>query len=365
MAKRKTTPKRELVIDESTGLVPADLVDELRDLIAQTQANVAQTVNTALVNLYWEIGTRIRSEVLGNERAEYGKEICSTLSNKLVAEFGRGFSSSNLANMLKLAQLFPDRKIFQTLSGKLSWSHFVELIRVDDSLKREFYAEMCRVESWSVRTLRAKINGMLFERTALSKKPGELARQELANLRDEDKLTPNLVFRDPYFLDFLGLKDTYNENDLESAILRELESFILELGIGFTFVARQFRMVIDGRDFHLDLLFYHRRLRRLVAIDLKLGEFEAAHKGQMELYLRWLERHEMEPGEESPLGLILCADKTQEQIELLRLDESGIHVAAYLTELPPIELLREKLHQAVADAQKLIENRHAEASDDL
>jgi predicted nuclease of restriction endonuclease-like (RecB) superfamily len=287
------------------------------------------------------------------------------VSQQLENEFGHGFSQPNLSRMTQLAEYFPDFEIYSTLSNKLSWSHFVELIRVKDDLKREFYAEMCRVESWSVRALRGKIQGMLFERTALSKKPDKVIRQELSELRDEDKLTPNLVFRDPYFLDFLGLKDTYNENDLESAILRELESFILELGIGFTFVARQFRMVIDGRDFHLDLLFYHRRLRRLVAIDLKLGEFEAAHKGQMELYLRWLERHEMAPGEESPLGLILCADKTQEQIELLRLDESGIHVAAYLTELPPIELLREKLHQAVADAQKLIENRHPEASDDL
>ena len=365
MAKTTSTSQRSLAKNDPSGLISAGLVDELRDLIVQTRSNVAQTVNTALVNLYWEIGTRIRSEVLKSARADYGKEICVTLSHKFVTEFGNGFSRSNMTRMLIFAELFPDREILLTLSTKLAWSHFVELIRVKDDLKREFYAEMCRVENWSVRTLRAKINGMLFERTALSKKPGELARQELANLRDEDKLTPNLVFRDPYFLDFLGLKDTYSENDLESAILRELESFILELGIGFTFVARQFRMVIDGRDFHLDLLFYHRRLRRLVAIDLKLGEFEAAHKGQMELYLRWLERHEMEPGEESPLGLILCADKTQEQIELLRLDESGIHVAAYLTELPPIELLREKLHQAVADAKKLIENRYPEASDDI
>jgi predicted nuclease of restriction endonuclease-like (RecB) superfamily len=221
------------------------------------------------------------------------------------------------------------------------------LLPLKDPLARDFYAEMCRVERWTVRTLRDKIRGMLFERTALSKKPAAQAKQELAKLRDEDRLTPDLVFRDPYVLDFLRLKDTYSEADLETAILRELESFLLELGVGFAFVARQVRIIIDGEDHHLDLLFYHRRLRRLVAVDLKLGKFEAAYKGQMELYLRWLEKHETQPGEDSPLGLILCAGKSDEQIELLQLDASGIHVAAYLTDLPPRDVLKRKLHEAV------------------
>jgi predicted nuclease of restriction endonuclease-like (RecB) superfamily len=196
---------------------------------------------------------------------------------------------------------------------------------------------------------------MLFERTALSKKPAELARQELAALRDEDKLTPDLVFRDPYFLDFLGLKDTYSEEDLEAAVLRELEAFLLELGVGFTFVGRQVRITVDSEDFYLDLLFFHRRLRRLVAVDLKLGKFSAADKGQMELYLRWLEKHEMQPGEETPLGLILCAGKSDEQIELLRLDESGIRVASYMTDLPPRALLKKKLHAAILAARARLE----------
>ena len=147
---------------------------------------------------------------------------------------------------------------------QLSWSHFVAILPVKDQLKREFYAEMCRVENWSVRSLRDKINGMLYERTALSRKPDELAKQEIAELRDEDKLTPSLVFRDPYFLDFLGLHDSYCEKDIENAILRELETFILELGVGFTFVGRQYRITIDDEDFAIDLLFYHRKLRRLV-----------------------------------------------------------------------------------------------------
>jgi predicted nuclease of restriction endonuclease-like (RecB) superfamily len=239
----------------------------------------------------------------------------------------------------------------------LSWSHFVEIIPLKDDLQRNFYAEMCRIERWSVRTLREKISGMLFERTAISKKPEDLVKQEIAALRDEDKLTPDLVFRDPYFLDFLGLKDSYSEKDLETAILREMEGFILELGAGFSFVARQKRITVDDEDYYLDLLFFHRKLKRLIAIELKLGKFRAAYKGQMELYLRWLEKYEREPGEKSPLGLILCAGKASEQIELLQLDESGIKVAEYMTELPKRELLEQKLHKAVKTARKRLEAR--------
>ncbi len=347
----------------SGGLVPAELMDELRGLIVQTRSGVAQSVNSALVLLYWQIGTRIRTEVLKNQRADYGKQICLTLSNQLVAEFGSGFSRSNLTKMMMFAELFPDQGIVATLSQQLSWSHFAELIRQKDPLQRDFYAEMCRTENWSVRTLRAKINGMLFERTALSKKPAALAEQELAQLRESDTLTPDLVFRDPYFLDFLQLKDTYSERDLELAILQELQSFILEIGTGFAFIGRQHRITIDGQDHYIDLLFYHRKLKRLVAIDLKLGEFQAADKGQMELYLRWLEKHAMELGEETPLGLILCADKSSEKIELLRLDESGIHVATYLTELPPVDVLRKKLHESIEQAQRQLANRLGDDSD--
>jgi predicted nuclease of restriction endonuclease-like (RecB) superfamily len=253
--------------------------------------------------------------------------------------------------MIRFAEVFPDSRIVAMLSRQLGWSHFVEIIYLPDDLQRDFYAEMCRVERWSVRALRAKVQSMLFERTALSRKPAELARQELQALREDDQLTPDLVFRDPYFLNFLGLADTYSEKDLESAILRELQQFILELGAGFAFIDRQKHLVIDGKDYYLDLLFYHRRLRRLLAIDLKIGEFEAADKGQMELYLRWLERYEMQAGEEPPLGLILCADKGAEQVELLQLDRSGIRVASYLTELPPRPLLQQKLHDAVVLAR--------------
>jgi len=257
--------------------------------------------------------------------------------------------------MIHFAEVFPDEQIVSSLMRQLSWTHFIHIIPFDDPLQREFYAEMCRVERWSTRTLQKKISGMLFERTALSKKPAKLAQQELARLREEDQMSPDLVFRDPYFLDFLGLTDTYSEQDVEAAILRELEAFILELGVGFAFVARQKRITVDGEDYYLDLLFYHRKLRRLVAIDLKLGKFKAEYKGQMELYLRWLERYEQQPDEDSPLGLILCAGKSDEQIELLQLSESGIRVAAYLTELPPRDLLRQKLHEAIRIARARLE----------
>ncbi len=271
------------------------------------------------MGVHWQIGNRICQGILKQKRAEYGKEIVATLSRQL------------------------------------SWSHFVGILPIKDDLQRDFYAEMCRMERWSVRTLRKKIDGMLYERTAISKKPEKLIEKDLAALREEDRLTPDLVFRDPYFLDFLGLKDTFSEKDLETAILREMESFILEIGIGFSFVARQKRVTVDNEDYYLDLLFFHRKLKRLIAIELKLGKFKAAYKGQMELYLRWLEKYEKEPGEETPLGLILCAGKTSEQIELLQLDKSGIKVAEYMTELPKRELLEQKLHKAVELARKRLE----------
>ncbi len=251
----------------------------------------------------------------------------------------------------------PDEQIVATLSRQLGWSHFVELIPLNKHLQRDFYAEMCRIEGWSVRLLRRKIGGMLYERTALSRKPAKLAEIELKQLREEDKLTPDLVFRDPYLLDFLGLKGAYSEKDLETAILRDLQEFLVELGSDFAFLARQKRIVVDDEDFYLDLLFYHRRLRRLVVIDLKLRKLTPGDLGQMEFYLRWLKKHEMVPGEEEPLGLILCSEKSDERIEVLELAERGIQVGVYLTELPPKKVLQQKLHDAVRLAQARLEQR--------
>ena len=352
MAKRKQKPTTEFVVNDAASLSDSSLLTDIRQVIETARQQTARAVNSALVTMYWHIGRRIREDVLKNDRAEYGKEILSTLSKELTAEYGNGFTRSSLSRMMSLAEVFPDEEIVAALSQQLSWSHFVELIPLDDPLKRDFYAEMCRVERWSVRTLRHKIGHFLYERTAVSKKPDDLIEQDIMTLREEDRLTPDMVFRDPYFLDFLGLTGHHAEQDVEQAILRELEAFILELGSDFAFVARQKRISIDNEDYYIDLLFYHRRLRCLVAIDLKLGKFQAADKGQMELYLRWLEKHDIQPGEEPPLGLILCADKSTEHVELLRLEQSGIRVAQYLTELPPKELLKQKLHQSIQLARE-------------
>lgn len=335
------------------------LLTELRELIISARHQVAQTVNAGLTMLYWQVGDRIRREVLKEKRAEYGAEIVTALGRQLESEFGRGFGRRNLFNMIRFAEAYPDLQIVQSLIAQLGWTHFQHIIRLDDPLKRNFYAELCRLENWDTRTLNKKIQSMLFERTALSRKPDELIKVELKRLREEDKLTPDLVFRDPYFLDFLGLKDSYAEKDLEAAILREMESFILELGVGFAFMERQKRMNVDGVDYYLDLLFYHRNLHRLVAIELKIGEFKPEHKGQMELYLGWLNRYDRKEGEESPIGLILCAGKRHETVELLDLERSGIQVSSYWTEALPKAEMERKLHEAVILARARLEGRTA------
>jgi len=339
------------------GLQTDAVFDDIRRLISEARAGLAVTVNAALTLLYWRVGQRIRSEVLQGERAEYGEQVIGSLARRLETEHGRGFGAKNLRHMVRFAEVFASEEIVYSLSRQLSWTHLRTLIYLDDPLKREFYLEMCRNERWSTRTLQERLDSMLFERTALSRQSDALLADELAALRERGELSPSLVLKDPYVLDFLGLRDRYLERDLEDAILRELEQFLLELGAGFTFVARQKRLQIDNDDFYIDLLFYNRRLKRLVAVELKLGEFKAADKGQMELYLRWLARHEQEPGEAAPLGIILCTGKKREHIELLELDQTGIHVAEYLTELPPRQLLEQKLHEAVALSRARLENR--------
>ncbi len=338
------------------------LVSDVRQLIDTSRAQLASAVNSALTQLYWHIGQRIHTEILRGKRAGYGEQIVLTLARQLETDYGRGFTSKNLRHMLRFAEVFGAEEIVYALSRQLSWTHLRSLIYIDDPLKREFYVEMCKAERWSTRTLQDRLDSMLFERTALSRKPDELLVTELAALRTTGQLTPNMVLKDPYVLDFLGLQDRYLEKDLEDAILRELENFLLELGAGFTFVARQKRLQIDNDDFYIDLLLYNRRLKRLVAIELKLGDFKAADKGQMELYLRWLAKHEQEPGEAPPLGIILCSGKKQEQVELLELDQAGIHVAEYLTELPSKELLQQKLHEAIVLSRQRLDNRRGEGA---
>jgi len=347
--------KRKVAVPSPAA--PSALLGDIRALIESARKRAASAVNSELTMLYWRIGQRIHTQVLDGRRGAYGKEILPTLAAQLVKEYGGSFAEQNLRRMVQFAATFPDEQILVSLIRELSWTHFIALIPLKDPLQRDYYAQMASAERWSVRTLRERIDSMLYERTALSQKPGETIAQELATMRDAQRMSPALVMRDPYILDFLGLRDTWQEGDLEAAIIREMESFLLELGTGFSFVARQKRIPIDDEDFHLDLLFYNRKLRRLVAVELKVGEFKAAYKGQMELYLRWLDKHEREPEEASPLGIILCTGKKREQIELLELDKSGIHVAEYLTALPPRGVLVERLQQATQRAQLQIEQR--------
>lgn len=333
------------------------LLNDLVALIEESKNQLAYAANATMTITYWNIGKRINKVMLDNQRAEYGKQIVVSVTRQLTAQYGRSFEEKSLRRMMQFAQVFKDEQIVATLWRQLSWSHFKLLIPIKDELQLNFYSQMCRVEGWSVKTLQKKIDSMLYERTALSKKPDDLIKEELKALKETDRLTPDLVFKDPYFLDFVGLKDTYSEKTLEDAILREIEQFILELGSGFTFVERQKRMIIDGEDFKLDLLFYHRKLKRLVAIDLKLGKFKAAYKGQMELYLRWLEKYDMQSGEDTPLGLILCAEGNNEQVELLQLGNTGIKIAEYLTELPDKKMLKQKLHATIEQNKKRLESQ--------
>lgn len=331
--------------------------DDINDLIKRKKCEVKSTVNDAMISLYWGIGKKLTEEITGVNKPEYGQKVVIEISNRLSVDYGTGFNRSAISRMINFYQEFPDYEKVATLSQQLIWSHFIEILPIKDELKRNFYAAMCKNENWSVRTLRERKKSMLYERTAISKKPDETIKNEIAELNEEKKMSVDMFYRDPYMLDFLGLKDTYSEKDLENAILAQLEKFILEMGSDFAFLARQKHFVLDGKDYFMDLLFFHRTLRRLVLIELKLGEFEPQDKGQVELYLRWLEKYERAEGEEKPIALILCAEKSQETIELMELDNGSIHVAQYLTKMPPKEVLEKKLLQAIANAKEQLEQR--------
>ncbi len=328
------------------------LVSEIKQLIEQSRNRVAVQVNSAATILYWNIGKRIRKEVLKGQRAEYGKRVLSELGKELTATFGRGWGEQQLRHCIRCAEVFTDERILYTLCTELSWSHIRQLMFIDDTLKRDFYTEMCRMEHWSVRQLGERIDSMLYERTAISKKPDETIAHDIELLRSEKQLTTDMALRDPLILDFLGLQDTYSEKDLESAILANLQSFIMELGSDFAFLARQKRITIDNVDYYLDLLFFHRKLRRLIVIELKLGRLKVEHKSQIELYLRWLDKHERGADENPPIGILLCAEKSDSLIELLELGKSGIHVAQYLTELPEKKVLEAQLAKSIQKAKE-------------
>ena len=336
------------------AVIAEPLMQQLRKLIENTRKRVASVVSDETTQLYWNVGNAVNTFVLQGSRAEYGKQIVVSVSRQLAVEYGNSFEEKNLRRMMQFATEYQDFEIVVTLSRQLPWSHIITLIPIREPLKRSFYEQMAITEHWSVRTLREKISSQLYERTAISRKPEETIKHDIALLRDENKMTPDMVFRDPYLLHLFGLKDTYSEKDLESAIVAEMQRFIEELGSDFAFLARQKRITIDNEDYYIDLLFYHRRLHCLVAIDLKIDSFKAAYKGQMELYLRWLEKYERVEGENAPIGLILCAGKNDEHVELMHLEESNIRVAEYMTMLPDKKVLEQKLQKAIAYARERI-----------
>ncbi len=332
------------------------LYQNISQLIETSKAHVLTQVNQALVLTYWKIGKTIKTEVLDEGRARYGAGVLKQLAERLTRKYGNGFSHSSLTRMTKFYACLPDSSIVATVSQQLSWSHFVEIIKIEDEIKREFYLRLCTDARWSVRTLRERMNSMLFERTAISKQPETVITHELAQLQQHPaEASPALFLKDPYLLDFLDLKDNFTEKNLEQAILMELERFILELGSDFAFMSRQKRIQIGGNDYYIDLLFYHRKLQRLVLIELKLGEFKAEYKGQVELYLKWLAKHEKQPGEQPPIAIILCSDKDAEVVELMDLEPDHIHVAEYWLQLPPKEALQAKLHKAMIEAKARLE----------
>lgn len=338
---------------------PADkLYQDIRGLIESARAHVVTQVNQALVLTYWHIGKTITTEVLFDGRAEYGAAVLKQLAIRLTHEYGSGFSYSGLTRMAKFYSVLPEQENVATLSQQLSWSHFVEIIKIDDASKREFYLRLAVDSRWSVRVLRERMDSMLFERTAIAKQPDELIQRELMQLQQQPgESSPALFLKDPYLLDFLDLKDNFSEKDLENAILQDLERFILELGSDFAFMGRQKRIQIGGHDYYLDLLFYHRKLKRLVLIELKLGDFKPDYKGQVELYLKWLAKHEQQPDELSPIAIILCSGKDTEVVELMDLEADNIHIAEYWLKLPPKEVLQAKLHRALIEARMRLELR--------
>ncbi len=328
-----------------------ELLGGIDSIIVNARKKVAVFLNTETILLYWSIGNYIKNEIKHESYSNYGKQILATLSQELTLKYGKGYSYSALTRMIKVATSY-DVESIATVSQYLSWSHLIELAGIADTNKRLFYEQLAVIENWGVRELRQKEDTMLYERTAIAKQPQEVILQALKKQASSPVLSPDLVFKNTYILDFLGLDASFSESELEHAIMAQLERFILELGQGFAFLERQKRLGIDTTNYYLDLLFYHRKLNRLVAIDLKLGKFKPEYKAQMELYLRYLEKHEQQPHENTPIGLLLCSEGNTEHVELLMLGEENIKVAQYLTELPEKQWFQDKLHKAIAIAQQ-------------
>ena len=329
------------------------LFSDVCGIIDNARKHIAIYVNSEICLTKWHVGKRIKEDVLYNQRAEYGKQVVKNLALKLTEKYGNGWSDRTLLHCIRAAYTFTEEEIVYAVRRQFTWTHIRSRMFVENPLARQFYLEMCRIEHWDTRTLNAKIDAQLFERTAISRKPEELIKQELSQLKEENVLQPDFVFRSSYFLDMLGLPDVFTEKDLESTIVSQMQEFICELGTDFAFLGRQKRITVDSVDYYIDLLFYHRSLHRLVAVDLKLGKFKPEHEGQMLLYLRYLDKNERKQGEESPIGLILCSEGNTEHVEYLMLDDnSPIKVAQYYTQLPDKKLLAEKLQRAIAIARE-------------
>lgn len=326
------------------------LIEKISILVKNTRNKVAVYLNSETTLMYWLIGHYIDTELKQKDKIEYGKQILVTLSQELTQRLGKGFSYSAITRMVKVAEKFNQENI-ATLSQELSWSHIIELSAIDNHVKRNFYIQNSVSNKWNVRFLRVQIDTMLYERTVIAKEPDSVISEAIEKWDSTKELNTELVFKNTYILDFLNLPANYSEKELENALINNIEKFILELGHGFAFIERQKRISIDAIDYHLDLLFYHRKLKRLVAIDLKLGKFKPEHKAQMELYLRWLQKHEMQEDEKKPIGLLLCSEGNTEHVELLMLDEKDIKVAQYLTELPSKEWFVDKLQRAIEFAK--------------
>ena len=322
-------------------------------IIDDTRTRVAVYVNSEVCRTNWYVGKRIKEDVLYNRRAEYGKQVIKNLSSSLTQRYGGGWSVSTLQHCVRAAYTFSEEEIVYAVRIQFSWTHLRALMSISDPLARRFYMQMCFYEHWDTRTLDRKIDSQLYERTAISRRTEEVIKQTLDETEETQMLKPDLVFRSSYFLNALGLPDMFTEHDLESAISSQMQDFLTEMGTDFAFLARQKRITVDATDYYIDLLFYHRGLHRLVAIDLKLGKFKPEHEGQMRLYLRYLDKNERREGEESPIGLILCSEGNTEHIEYLMLDEdSPVKVAQYYTQLPDKKLLSEKLQRAIAIARE-------------
>lgn len=358
------TPARQRVIpsfsDGASPLpAPAEtaLFEDLRQLVSSARQRVASSVNSEMISLYWQVGCRIKRDVLQSSRAAYGQQIVRRCADFLSAEFGAGWGFRTLQHCVRAAYTFSESEIVYAMRTQLTWTHLRTLLPFDDELKRLFYLEMAAHEHWSTRDLDEKIDALLYERTAISRRPEATIRAELAKTAATGELSPDLVFRSSYFFALTGLRDVYSESALEDAILAQIETAIEEFGSDFAFLGRQRRITIDSTDYKMDLLFFHRSLRRLIVVDLKLGRFKPEYEGQMKLYLRYLDRNDRKPGEESPIGLILCSEGNTEHIEYLVLDEDNIRVAQYFTQLPPKDMLRQKLQRAVAIANEHFRDR--------